>query len=795
MKLNRKWLNEEFVDLSGVPDREFVETMTIAGQKVETYERLDTELRNVVVGRVVSITRHTNSDHMWVCQIDVGAGEPVQIVTGAQNVHEGDLVPVAQHNSWLPDGVHITKGKLRGEVSNGMLCSLKELGLTLNDFPYAIEDGIWILQEDCKPGDDINTVIGNDDTVVDFEITNNRPDCYSILGLAREAAAAFNKPMRHHDPVVRGGAAGELSELLEVEVPAEDLCRRYTARMVRNVKIAPSPKWLRQRLRANGVRPINNIVDITNYVMLEYGQPMHAFDYRYVGSGKIIVRRSEPGEVLTTLDGNVRTLTPGMLVIADETKPIGLAGIMGGENSEIMDDTVDVVFESANFNGTSIRQTALALGMRTEASGKFEKNIDPLLTLPAVDRACELVELLGTGEVMDGIIDVLNDIPEPRTIELEPDRINALLGTDISEADMVEYLRRLEIPVEGHEIRVPSWRPDLVGMADIAEEVGRLFGYNNIPTTTFRGAATEGGYTEAMKLENRAGSLCRSLGYSEILTYSFVSPSIFDQIRLPEDSSLRNAMRIQNPLGEDASIMRTVALPSMLAILARNNAYHNDAVKLYELAKVYLPKPGQILPDEPKHLVLGTYGEHEDFFKMKGEIEAFLRGMNVPEARYTAEKHDPTFHPGRCARVSVGGVDLGCFGQIHPLVARSYGIDGEIFAAELNFTVLLSLQLPEKTYTPLPKYPAVTRDIAVVCDEAVTVAALSDCIRAAGGKLLRSVELFDIYRGKGIASGSKSAAFRLTLRADDRTLTDADSDGVVSAVLAALEKELNAKLR
>lgn len=795
MKLNRKWLNEEFVDLSGVPDREFVETMTIAGQKVETYERLDAELRNVVVGRVVSITRHTNSDHMWVCQIDVGAGEPVQIVTGAQNVHEGDLVPVAQHNSWLPGGVHITKGKLRGEVSNGMLCSLKELGLTLNDFPYAIEDGIWILQEDCKPGDDINTVIGNDDTVVDFEITNNRPDCYSILGLAREAAAAFNKPMRHHDPVVRGGAAGELSELLEVEVPAEDLCRRYTARMVRNVKIAPSPKWLRQRLRANGVRPINNIVDITNYVMLEYGQPMHAFDYRYVGSGKIIVRRSEPGETLTTLDGNVRTLTPGMLVIADETKPIGLAGIMGGENSEIMDDTVDVVFESANFNGTSIRQTALALGMRTEASGKFEKNIDPLLTLPAVDRACELVELLGAGEVMDGVIDVLNDIPEPRTIELEPDRINALLGTDISEADMVEYLRRLEIPVEGHEIRVPSWRPDLVGMADIAEEVGRLFGYNNIPTTTFRGAATEGGYTEAMKLENRAGSLCRSLGYSEILTYSFVSPSIFDQIRLPEDSSLRNAMRIQNPLGEDASIMRTVALPSMLAILARNNAYHNDAVKLYELAKVYLPKPGQTLPDEPKHLVLGTYGEHEDFFKMKGEIEAFLRGMNVPEARYTAEKHDPTFHPGRCARVSVGGIDLGCFGQIHPLVARSYGIDGEIFAAELNFTALLSLQLPEKTYTPLPKYPAVTRDIAVVCGEAVTVAALSDCIRTAGGKLLRSVELFDIYRGKGIASGSKSAAFRLTLRADDRTLTDADSDGVVSAVLAALEKELNAKLR
>ena len=488
MKLNRKWLNEEFVDLSNVSDKEFVETLTVAGQKVETYERMDAEIKNVVVGKVLSIVRHTNSDHMWVCQIDVGGDEPVQIVTGAQNVHEGDLVPAALHNSYLPGGIHITKGKLRGEPSNGMLCSLKELGLTLNDFPYAIEDGIWILQEDCKPGDDINKVIGNDDTVVDFEITNNRPDCYSIIGLAREAAAAFDKPMKHHEPVVRGGAEGDLSALLDVEVPAEKLCRRYTARMVRNVKIAPSPKWLRQRLRANGVRPINNIVDITNYVMLEYGQPMHAFDYRYVGSGRIVVRESVEGESLTTLDGTVRPLKPGMLVIADGEKPIGLAGIMGGENSEIVADTTDVVFESANFDGTSIRQTALALGMRTEASGKFEKNIDPLLTVPAVNRACELVELLGAGEVLDGTIDLLNEIPQPRTVTLEPERINALLGTDISEADMVKYLNRLEIEVDGREIKVPSWRPDLVMTADIAEEVGRLYGYNNIPTTAFRSA-------------------------------------------------------------------------------------------------------------------------------------------------------------------------------------------------------------------------------------------------------------------------------------------------------------------
>ena len=795
MKLNRKWINEEFVDLSNVSDKEFVDVLTVAGQKVETYERMDEDISNVVVGKVLSIVRHENSDHMWVCQVDVGQDEPVQIVTGAQNVHEGDLVPAALHNSRLPGGIHITKGKLRGEVSNGMLCSLKELGLTLNDFPYAIEDGIWILEEDCKPGDDINKVIGNDDTVVDFEITNNRPDCYSIIGLAREAAAAFNLPMKHHEPVVKGGAEGNLFDLLDVETPAEDLCRRYSARMVRNVKIAPSPKWLRQRLRANGVRPINNIVDITNYVMLEYGQPMHAFDYRYVGSGKIVVRRSEEGETMTTLDGTVRELTPGMLVIADGEKPIGLAGIMGGENSEIVSDTVDVVFESANFDGTSIRQTALALGMRTEASGKFEKNIDPLLTVPAVNRACELVELLGAGEVMDGMIDVINYVPQMRDLTLEPERINALLGTDISEADMVEYLRRLEISVDGKTIHVPSWRPDLVQTADIAEEVGRLFGYNEIPTTSFKGVAAEGGYTGTMKLENLTGSLCRSLGYSEILTYSFVSPTIFDQIRLPADSPLRNTMRIQNPLGEDASIMRTIALPSMLAILSRNNAYHNSACKLYEMAKVYLPKDGEILPEEPKHLVLGTYGEGEDFFSMKGEIEAILKGMNVKKAAYTAVKDNPSYHPGRCAEITVDGVYVGVFGQVHPLVAKNYGIDSEIYAAELEFSALSTLLAPAATYTPLPKYPAVSRDIAVVCDKALTASELEDCICSAGGTLLRDVRLFDIYCGKGIDDDKKSMAFSLVLRADDRTLTDADSDGVIASVLSALEKKFNAKLR
>ena len=794
MKLNRKWINEEFVDLSHISDKEYVEKLTVFGQKVETYERLDSAIKNVVVGKVLEIVRHENSDHMWVCQIDAGEEEPVQIVTGAQNVKVGDMVPVAKHNSWLPGGVHITKGKLRGVKSNGMLCGLEELGLTQGDFPYAITDGIFIIEEPCSIGDDINTVIGNDDTVVDFEITNNRPDCYSIIGLARESAAAFGKEMKHHEPAVKGSDAGSIFEYLDVEVPADHLCNRYSSRMVKNVKIAPSPKWLRQRLRANGVRPINNIVDITNYVMLEYGQPMHAFDYRYVGSGKIVVREAVEGETLTTLDGNVRNLTPGMLVIADETKPIGLAGIMGGENSEILDDTTTVVFESANFNGTSIRQTALALGMRTESSGKFEKNLDPMMTVPAVQRACELVELLECGDVLDGIIDIINYVPQPKELPLEVDKINKLLGTQISKEDMVKYLNLLEIPVEGDTILVPSFRPDLNLMADIAEEVGRSFGYNEIPTTPFK-TSTQGGYSPYMLLEAKAGTLCRSLGYSEIITYSFVSPTIFDQIRLPADSALRNTLKIQNPLGEDTSVMRTIALPSMLDILSRNYNYHNKAAKLYEMAKIYLPVDGQVLPEEPKMLVLGTYGSNETFFTLKGEVEAILSGLRIRKASYSAVKDNPSYHPGRCAKVTIDGVDVGFMGQVHPLVAKNYGMDCEVYCAELNFAKIFQLQLPAPTYVPLPKYPTVTRDLALICDEAVTVAAVEDTITAAAGKLLRGVKLFDIYRGVGVPVGKKSMAFSLSLRADDRTLTDADSEAVTAKVLKALEEKLGATLR
>ena len=795
MKLNRKWLHEDFVDLSHVSDKEYVEKLTVFGQKVETYERMDAEIKNVVVGKVLSIVRHENSDHMWVCQVDVGQEEPVQIVTGAQNVSQGDLVPAALHNSWLPGGIHITKGKLRGVPSNGMLCSFAELGLTQNDLPDAYTDGIWILNdEDCKPGDDINLVIGNDDTIVDFEITNNRPDCYSIIGLARESAAAFGMRMKHHEPSVKGSDAGSIFDMLDVEVPAEQLCNRYTSRMVKNVKIAPSPKWLRQRLRANGVRPINNIVDITNYVMLEYGQPMHAFDYRYVSSGKIVVREAEEGESLTTLDGVQRQLEPGMLVIADDSRAIGLAGIMGGENSEIVDDTTVVVFESANFNGTSIRQTALSLGMRTDASGKFEKNLDPMMTVPAVERACELVELLGAGDVLDGIIDIVNYVPAPRTVPLEPEKINRLLGTDISKEKMVEYLDLLEVPVDGDTILVPSFRPDLNLMADIAEEVGRSYGYNEIKTTAFK-TSTQGGYSPEMIMESTAGQLCRSLGFSEIITYSFVSPSIFDQIRIPSDSTLRNAMKIQNPLGEDTSIMRTIALPSMLDILSRNNAYHNKAAKLYELAKIYLPVEGQVLPEEPKMLMLGSYGEGENFYKLKGELDAVLNGLRLPKATYTAVKDNPSYHPGRCASVKIGDQVLGYIGQVHPLVAQNYDIEGEVYCAEINFTALFALRLPEPTYTPLPKYPAVTRDISVVCDESVTVGEAESVITAAAGKLLRKIDLFDIYRGTGVAEGKKSLAFSLELRADDRTLTDTDSEQVISKVLKALEEKLQAVLR
>ena len=906
MNLSRKWLNE-FVNVD-VNDHEFAEAMTLSGSKVEGTTDLGAEISNVVVGKILSMERHPNSDHMWVCQIDVGDSEPVQIVTGAWNIHKGDLIPVAKDNSWLPGGVHITRGNLRGVKSKGMLCSLKELNLDERDFPYGvitaaallndyhpidpekpsipadvqpghkiygpvvaaavegvksagdgrwtckltytekdgpsaavvttpcqnihegdmvafntktgaictladlhaeqrefphcIPDGIFVLQEEgIAPGDDIKPIVNADDRVVEFEITPNRPDCLSVIGLAREAAATFGKPLTLHEPEVKGGADGVLTDLLDVETPDADLVPRYTARMVRNVKIAPSPKWMRERLRSMGVRPINNIVDITNYVMLEYGQPMHAFDYRYVNGGKIIVRRAAEGEELTTLDGKVHTLNANHLVIADETRAVGLAGIMGGLNSEIVADTADVVFESACFDGTCIRKGALALGMRTEASAKFEKGLDPLNTLPAVNRACELVEMLGAGAVVDGVIDILNNVPQPTVLKLEPDKINALLGTDVPEDDMVNILKKLDFQVEGDRVTVPSWRGDVRRMADLAEEVARFYGYNNIPVTLMRGQTTQGGYSEAQKLENRLGAMCRACGFDEIITYSFISPTAYDKIGWARDCAMRNSFKILNPLGEDTSIMRTTTLPSMLEILTRNWNYRNKNVKLYELGRIYLPGGENGLANESKVLTLGAYGEGMDFYAIKGVVEAILKDIRAGDVHFepaAAEVWGNTvapYHPGRAAAVYSGSDCLGFVGQIHPTVAQNYGVDGEFYCAELSFDELMLAKGPDAEYVSLPRFPSVERDIAVVCDEAVTVGRLESAIRKGAKGLLKEVELFDIYRGASIPAGKKSVAFSLTLRADDRSLTGEEADADVKSILATLEQECGAVLR
>ena len=802
MNLSRKWLNE-FVQIDA-GDRQFAEAMTLSGSKVELTHDLGEEIKNVVVGKVLSMKRHENSDHMWICQVDAGRGAPIQIVTGAQNVKEGDIVPVALDGSLLPGGKEIRAGKLRGELSDGMLCSFQELGLDQRDFPTAYENGIWILSDDPELtnltiGEDIRTAVGLDDHVVEFEITPNRPDCLSVIGLAREVSATFDVPCTLHEPIVKGGGEGVLPELLDVETPDPELCPRYTARMVRNVKIGPSPKWMRERLRAMGVRPINNIVDITNYVMLEYGQPMHAFDYRYVNGGKIIVRRAAEGEKLTTLDGKEHVLTANHLVIADEGRAVGLAGIMGGLNSEIVDDTADVVFESACFDGTCIRKGALALGMRTEASAKFEKGLDPMNTLPAVNRACELVELLGAGEVVDGVIDILNYVPQPTVLKLEPDKINALLGTDISQGEMAQIMERINFELHDDQtLTIPSWRGDVKEMADLAEEVARFYGYNNIPTTLMRGQTTLGGYSPEQRLEQRLGAVCRSCGYDEIITYSFISPTWYDKIGWPENDFHRKSFKILNPLGEDTSIMRTTTLPSMLDILARNYNYRNKDVRLYELGRIYLPGGENGLANEAKVLTLGAYGEDFDFYDLKGAVEAILKEIRAEEVHFEGSlgaPSDASYHPGRFATIWCGTDQVGVLGQVHPNVAKAFGVDGELYCAELSFDELMLARGADPEYVPLPKFPSVTRDIAVVCGEAVTVGKLEEAIRKGAKGLLKEVSLFDIYRGKGVDEGKKSVAFNLVLRSDDRSLTSEEADEDVKSILETLERDCGAKLR
>ena len=895
MILSRKWLNE-FVDVSDISDREFDEAMTLSGSKVETVTALDESLKNVVVGKILSMEKHPDSDHMWICQIDVGQAEPTQIVTGAWNIHVGDLVPVAQHKSLLPNGTKIEKGKLRGVVSNGMLCSLKELSLTaehdypyavitpaalLNDykpldpekpsipadikagdkvfgpvvcgkvleceaqsygqyhttldiggataspdtacsnihvgdlvayntktdsictledlhaeqkeFPHCIADGIFVLNEDVKPGDDMAAVIGADDHVVEFEITPNRPDCLSVIGLAREASATFGRPLKLHTPEVKG-CGGSIAELVDIDIEDGDLCPRYTARMVKNVKIQPSPAWMRERLRNSGVRPINNIVDITNYVMLEYGQPMHAFDVSCVEGNHIIVRTAREGETIQTLDGNQRKLTTSMLCICDENRPVCVAGVMGGANSEIVGDTAMVLFESANFNGTSVHRTAAALNMRTDASSRYEKGLDPMNTLKAVERACELVELLGAGEVVEGVMDVIAKDSNPVTVKLEPEKVNGLLGTDVSREEMVRILEALDFKVEGDTIHVPSWRSDVEHYSDIAEEVARFYGYNNIPDTLSNGLTARRGLTDIQQTENLLGSVCRAAGYDEIITYSFISPTYYDKIDLPKDSPLRDSLKILNPLGEDTSIMRTTTLPSMLEILTRNYNFRNKSAKLYELGRVYF-KRADGLADEPKVLTLGAYGDNMDFFALKGAVEAVLKQLRIENVRFLADSENPSYHPGRCAKVFSGDRLLGVLGQVHPHVAGNYGVDAELYAAELRFDALYESKGSQPLYQPLPKFPAVTRDIAVVCDASVTVGELEDAIRKGAKGLLKDAALFDIYTGTGIAPGKKSVAFNLTLRADDRSLTAEEADADVKSILTALEQECGAVLR
>ena len=895
MILSRKWLNE-FVDVSDISDREFDEAMTLSGSKVETVTALNESLKNVVVGQILSMEKHPDSDHMWVCQIDVGQAEPTQIVTGAWNIHVGDLVPVALHKSLLPGGVKIEKGKLRGVLSNGMLCSLKELNLTaehdypyavitpaalLNDykpldpekpsipadikagdkvfgpvvcgkvlkceaqsygqyhttldiggatvspdtacsnlhagdlvayntktdsictledlhaeqkeFPHCIADGIFVLNEDVKPGDDMAVVIGADDHVVEFEITPNRPDCLSVIGLAREASATFGRPLKLHTPEVKG-CGGSIAELVDIDIEDGDLCPRYTARMVKNVKIQPSPAWMRERLRNSGVRPINNIVDITNYVMLEYGQPMHAFDFSCVEGNHIIVRTAREGETIQTLDGNQRKLTTSMLCICDENRPVCVAGVMGGANSEIVGDTAMVLFESANFNGTSVHRTAAALNMRTDASSRYEKGLDPMNTLKAVERACELVELLGAGEVVEGVMDVIAKDSNPVTVKLEPEKVNGLLGTDVSREEMVRILEALDFKVEGDTIHVPSWRSDVEHYSDIAEEVARFYGYNNIPDTLSNGLTARRGLTDIQQTENLLGSVCRAAGYDEIITYSFISPTYYDKIDLPKDSPLRDSLKILNPLGEDTSIMRTTTLPSMLEILTRNYNFRNKSAKLYELGRVYF-KRADGLADEPKVLTLGAYGDGMDFFALKGAVEAVLKQLRIENVRFLADSENPSYHPGRCAKVFSGDRLLGVLGQIHPHVAGNYGVDAELYAAELRFDALYESKGSQPLYQPLPKFPAVTRDIAVVCDASVTVGELEDAIRKGAKGLLKDAALFDIYTGTGIAPGKKSVAFNLTLRADDRSLTAEEADADVKSILTALEQECGAVLR
>ena len=798
MNTSLNWIKAMVPGLD-VTDQEFRDAMTLSGTKVENFTAFDKNLDKIVVGQIESVEKHPDADKLVICQVNVGS-ETVQIVTGAPNIpvgSSGQKVPVVldggrvaggHDGGALPeDGIKIKKGKLRGVESFGMMCAIEELGSSREFYPDAPENGIYILGDDAQVGEDAVHYLGLDDTVFEYEITNNRVDCYSIIGIAREAAATFRKPFT--PPVVtETGNAEDINDYVKVDVEATDLCSRYTARLVKNIKLAPSPKWMQRRLASAGIRPINNIVDITNYVMEEYGQPMHAYDYDTLAGGKIVVRRAKDGEKFMTLDGQERTLDSDMLMICDGEKAVGLAGIMGGENSKITDDVKTMLFEAATFDGTNIRKATKRLGLRTDASGKFEKGLDPENALAAMNRACQLIEELGAGEIVGGVVDVYPNKKERVRVPFEPERINALLGTNVSVEEMLGYFKMLELDYDEakQELIIPTFRQDLLRTADIAEEVARFFGYANIPTTLPHGASTMGKISFKQRVEDVAGEIAQFCGFSQAMTYSFESPKVFDKLKLAADAEERKTVVISNPLGEDFSIMRTLPLNGMLTSLATNYNRRNKDVKLYELAKVYVPVEGEELPDERVQFTLGFYGDG-DFFTMKGVVEEFLEkiGMNVrPE--YDPEAGKAFLHPGRQAKILYKDTVIGYLGEVHPDVADTYGLGDRTYVAVLDLPEILPFASFDRKYEGIAKFPAVTRDISMVMPKTVLVGEVEKIIEKRGGKLLEKYNLFDIYEGAQIKEGFKSVAYTISFRAKDRTLEDKDIQPIMEKILEDL---------
>ena len=795
MNLSMRWLND-YVK-ADMPIKDYCHALTMSGSKVEGYEVEGADISNVVVGKILSKGPHENADALFVCQVDAGKESPVQIVTNAKNVKEGDLVPVALDGAVLPEG-KIKKGKLRGVESFGMFCGLDTLGLTAHDFPYADPDGVLVIQEDCQIGEDIHSALGLDDTSVEFEITSNRPDCLSVTGLARETAATYNLPLNIPVPSFKG-IDGNIDEMLKVDVHNTEKCMRYCAGIVKNVKIEPSPRWMRERLRASGVRPINNFVDITNYVMLEYGQPMHAFDLRYVEGAHINVRNAAKGEKIVTLDGVERELTEEMLVIADDKKPVAVAGVMGGEYSGIMEDTTTVVFESAYFEPVQVRCTSKKLGLRTDASIRYEKGVDRLISMTCLERAFQLVEELGAGEVVRTVIDKDYTDKTPAAVEFNAEWINNFLGTDIAEADMIEYLTRLDFKVENGTVYAPSFRIDIECKADIAEEVARIYGYDKIPSTEFRGVA-EAELTPEQKFAKNLENNMVALGCYGIATFSFISPKHFDRLTLPAESKLRDAIKITNPLGEDTSIMRTTIIPSMLEILSTNYNNRNESAKLYEIGKEYIPTESGKLPNEPDRLALGMYGGNVDFYDIKGIADTMLGKMGIRDVEYIRACDSDAFdeacamHPGRSAVVMKNDTVLGILGEVHPAVQKNYGIGTKTYVAKFNIPEMMKCAVTEVSYQPLPKFPAAARDLSVICDDEIPVAELEKAIKGAVGKILEKVTLFDVYKGEQIEKGKKSVSYSITMRSHDGTLTDEQADSAMKKVLKALSA-IGAELR